>query len=429
MKESIVDIIIPTFNNTEQLQQCVDSMLCTNGTWPVRIIIVNNGHKDCAIRLPETKVEIEVITSKDGNLGWTGGLIEGLKQSKSEFVMFANDDIFIPHSSYRWLRSMVRILINDRSLAAVGPSSNCAMGLQNMWVNTPSLRVYTTFLIGFCILLRRECLDKVGGIDPEFNTGDDIDICIKLRDNGYKLIADKSTFVYHHGFQTGERIHGGPDKSGGWNSKEMINATNEKLIKKHGFLKWWHTLVQPSENEVINSVDEYPDMEGDIVRHYINGDNPSKVLEIGCGPKLTIPGSVGLDMVSTGHSNQHIAGNSVAKIVHNLDSGDMPFGDETYKVVIARHIIEHCIDPVAVLRDVYRVLTIDGKFVVVLPDEKIGDTIYMNPEHLHAYTVGSFVNLAEAVGFKAINIREGYNGVSFTVLLEKDNGTISNKTS
>ena len=429
MNESIVDIIVPTYNNVDQIEQCIGSMICTHKTWPIRIILVNNGHKDCVIRLPETEVDIKVITPKEGNLGWTGGLIEGLKQSKSEFVMFANVDIFIPPASYRWLRSMVRILINDRSLAAVGPSSNCAMGLQNMWVNTLSLRVKTTFLIGFCMLIRREYLDKVGGIDPEFNTGDDIDLSIRLRDEGYMLVADKSTFVFHHGFQTGIRLHGDSDIPGGWNSKEMINSTNEHLIRKHGFLKWWHTMVKPSESEVLNSVDPRPDNEGEIVKYHIDGYDPSTVLEIGCGPQLTIPGSVGLDMVSNGYSNPHVEGKSVADITHNLDSGDMPFKDETFKFVIARHIIEHCIDPVLVLKDIFRVLTIDGKLVVALPDEKIGDTIYMNPEHLHAYTVGSFVNLAETVGFRAINIREGYNGVSFTVLLEKDNVDISKKES
>lgn len=420
MKESIVDIIIPTYNNLTQLTQCIDSILCTSRTWPIRIIIVNNGNKECQITLSETEVDIDIVLPIEGNIGWTDGLIEGLKRSTSEYVMFANDDIYIPPSSYRWLRSMARLLINDRSLAAVGPSSNCAMGLQNIWATTPSLRANTTFLIGFCMLVKREYLDEVGGIDPDFNTGDDIDLSIRFRDNGYGLVVDKSTFVYHHGFQTGERIHGTPDKPGGWNSKEMINTTNEQLIKKHGFLKWWHTMVKPSESEVANSIDKYPDIEGDIVRDHINGDHPSKILEIGCGPKLTIPGSVGLDMVSNGYSNPHVSGNSVAEITHNLDSGDMPFNDESYKVVIARHIIEHCIDPISVLRDIYRVLTIDGKFIVALPDEKIGDTIYMNPEHLHAYTAGSFINIAEAVGFKAINTMEGYNGVSFTILFEKN---------
>ena len=55
--KNTVDIIIPTYNNVNQLQQCVASMLCTKDMWPMRIIIVNNGHKDCAISLPETDVD------------------------------------------------------------------------------------------------------------------------------------------------------------------------------------------------------------------------------------------------------------------------------------------------------------------------------------------------------------------------------------
>lgn len=385
----------------------------------MRIIIVNNGHSECAIRLPDTDVEIDIVIP-DSNLGWTGGLIEGLKKSESEFVLFMNDDVYIPPSSYRWLRSMVRLLKNNRSLAAVGPSTNCAMGLQNIWSHTFSLTTYSTFLIGFCMLVRREMLNKVGGLDPCMNTGDDIDLSIRFRDADYRLAIDRSTFVYHHGFQTGERLFGGPNEKNGWNSKSMTDRTNDRLIRKHGFLKWWHTLVKPSEDEVEGTKEPVDDIEKDIVSYYINGDDPSKVLELGCGPNLTIKGSIGLDIVKKGYKNTHVEGKSVASVNHDLNKGDMPFDDESYSTVIARHILEHCIDPVAVLRDIYRVLTIDGKLIVALPDEGLGDTILMNPEHLHAYTVGSFVNMAEAVGFKARNIREGYNGVSFTVLLEKN---------
>ena len=59
-------------------------------------------------------------------------------------------------------------------------------------------------------------------------------------------------FIYHHGFQTGEKVHGKPSKPGGWNSRTMSDETNKHLIQKHGFIRWWKTMCRaemPSEIE------------------------------------------------------------------------------------------------------------------------------------------------------------------------------------
>jgi len=421
--KSTVDIIIPTFNNLKQLSECVNSMLSTITMYDFNIIIVNNGDPDSQLTVPDHFKDRITLVEPESNLGWTGGINEGLKHSKSKYVLFANDDIYIPPSSSKWLHSMVRILQNNCSLAAVGPSTNCAMGLQNIWSPCSALKQYTAFLIGFCMLVDRDKLDKVGGIDLDFPTGDDIDLSIRFRSHNYLLCVDKSTFVYHHGFQTGTRVFGDHTVSNGWNSPEMTKKTDIMLIRKHGFLKWWHTMVRTSEDEADRTevlANQTADTEGAIVKSYVNGNDPSSILEIGCGPKLTIEGSVGLDMIEKGFCNPHVSGKSVASIKHDLNNGtDMPIEDESYSLVIARHVLEHCIDPIKTLKDIYRVLTVDGKLIVSLPDETIGDTISMNPEHVHAFTPGSFSNIADSAGFRVKNLNENYNGVSFTLLLEK----------
>ena len=73
------------------------------------------------------------------NLGWTGGLEEGLKHSTSKYVMFANDDIYIPLSSYMWLSQMTRHLEVWPGIAAIGPATNCAMASQNIWARNTSV--------------------------------------------------------------------------------------------------------------------------------------------------------------------------------------------------------------------------------------------------------------------------------------------------
>jgi len=53
---------------------------------------------------------------------------------------------------------------------------------------------------GACILLRREALLRLGGLDEGFFMyGEDIDLCRRLRDAGYELLYEPSAVVEHEG--------------------------------------------------------------------------------------------------------------------------------------------------------------------------------------------------------------------------------------
>lgn len=411
-----VEIIIPTYDNYNQLRECLISIYFTRHMHPYNITIVNNGNplqSDLAAEFPNVQV-----IEPGRNLGWTGGIIEGLKHTKnSRHVLFMNDDTLVPQSSARWLRDMVRLLCLSPGLAAVGPSSNCVMGSQNIWNFDAGTVLYTTFLIGFCMMVDRTSFESVGGLDPEFHTGDDIDLSMRLRDAGFKICVARNVFVYHHGFQTGSKIHGDHTKNGGWNSPQMTRETNERLIRKHGFKKWWNTMVKVSEEEIKSHVFSTEDKEGKLVRSCIevefeNGIPVDEVLELGCGPTLTIPGSVGFDKVQTGEEGEFVKGECVNELVGDIENG-IPEGK--WSVVIARHVLEHLIDPLQVLQDIYHKLKDNGFIVIAVPDEQLGDTIYMNPEHLHAFTPNSLFSLMSAAGFRNIIIHSANNGISFVM--------------
>jgi len=234
----LIDIIIPSFNNPQYLGPCVTSILKNYATPNLcRIIIVNNGDPE-SINIDDKRVT--VIHSKK-NLGWEGGLKRGLEESKAEFVVFMNDDTYIPTSSRLWLNTLLQNF-KDPSTGAVGPSSNVVMGSQNIFVDVEYHIYPATFLIGFCMMLRRSALDKAGGIDAGLPGGDDFDLSIRLRKAGYRLLVDRTVFVYHHGFTTGNKVHGDYTIKGGWNSFEFKSEVDTALIQKHGFKEWWNTI-------------------------------------------------------------------------------------------------------------------------------------------------------------------------------------------
>lgn len=64
----------------------------------------------------------------------------------------------------------------------------------------------------------------------------------------------------------------------------------------------------------------------------------------------------------------------------------LPYPDGTLAFVVSNHVLEHCADPVAVLREWRRALCLGGLAVVVMPDSRYVDTFSLNPEHKHITT-------------------------------------------
>lgn len=233
-----VGVIIPTYNGNQYLIPCVRSIIHVSDN--VHVYVVNNGEKENMIGLSGPKV---TVLQQERNLGWEGGLKAGLAVAKEEFIVFMNDDTLIPLTSKNWLDDML-VYFKDPKIAAVGPSSNCVMGSQSIFAEIPPNQsvLKSTFLIGFCMMVRRSALESVEGVDDSLPGGDDLDLSIRFRQKGYDLLIDRNTYVYHHGFKTGERVNGGPNEVGGWNSVAMTEKTNFALINKHGLRTWMETM-------------------------------------------------------------------------------------------------------------------------------------------------------------------------------------------
>jgi len=411
----VLSIIIPTWNNPQFLNPCIASIMKTSviDSGIAEIIVVNNGDQPIQ-EFPGLRV---IKTGQ--NLGWEGGLKAGLEASDAPFVCFQNDDTFIPVVSQALFYSRLLSNFRDPSVGAVGPSTTTAAGLQSIYhPNIPVTFSELRWMIFFCVIVRRSALDAVGGIDASLPGGDDFDLSIRLRKGGYRLVFDPSAFIIHHGFKTGERVRGTSDRAGGWNSKEMSEDTNKALIRKHGFKEFFTSISQQLITYCnMNTVPE--DIEGNLIRSLVTPED--KVLELGCGFRKTVEQSVGIDRVPKGekipllpYSNER----SVADMVADV-SKPLPVKDSSFDVVIARHILEHIINPVETLRNWMKALRPGGKLIIACPDEEVTSGIPLSFDHLHAFTMSSLKSIAETLGLSQTFAQSTGNGISFVSCFEK----------
>lgn len=410
-----LDVIMVTYDNPMYVAGAMKSILATWAWYPFRLIVVNNGAPQNVPPVAADSQAQVVVLNQKANLGWEGGLKAGLDYSDAPFVLFANDDIVVPQSSRYWARNLLWPMRNPK-IGAIGPTSNFVSGLQNISLQPTYQYFPVTYLIGFFMMVRRSALDEVGGVDCGLPGGDDIDLSIRLRKAGYILMVRNDCFIFHHGQITGQAVHG--DK---WNSVDMMERTSNALIAKHGLKEWFHTAGSQGE-PLTQSLDNITKTETEVCASWTPeyvAQYPARVLDMGCGERLTVPWAVGVDQFPEGDFTpwRHL---SKAQIVADIFRPLPMFENESVDVIVARHVLEHTIDIITVLREWTRILKVGGRLIVASPNEEIVDGVPMDVTHLHGLTPDSVRSMAEVSGLKQIAYTPDCgNRLSFVSVFEK----------
>lgn len=238
-----VDIIIPTYSRPDMALPALQTIIGLQEETPYRIILVNNGGDQkvasmCRWFRANTRryvpwaryhgTRCKVLTTGK-NLGFSGGNNYAAKYAKAEWLLFLNDDAF--PQTQNWLTRMIGTA-EAQGASAVGPESDYVLGLQHMRFKRAWPMVHPVkFLSGFCLLIKRKVFEKLGGWDERFFNGDeDLDLSIRLRQNGYGIVVDRSVFVHHKGEQTLTDVAAAK----GITPKQWYQQTRDQLIQKHG---------------------------------------------------------------------------------------------------------------------------------------------------------------------------------------------------
>ena len=162
---------------------------------------------------------MRVIRNQE-NLGFAAGNNQALTLAHGNFVLFLNNDTVV---SPNWLGKMLAVMAQYPDVGIVGPVSNSVSGPQNITPAEPYSAIdgFVTFanrwadanrgqsteffrLVGFCMLVRRAVIDRIGGGDERCEIGifEDDDFCIRAALAGFKARIAQDVFIHHIGGQT-----------------------------------------------------------------------------------------------------------------------------------------------------------------------------------------------------------------------------------
>jgi GT2 family glycosyltransferase/FMN phosphatase YigB (HAD superfamily) len=220
-------IIILALNQLEHTHQCLES-LAAHTPLPHEIILVDNGSNDGTpefLREWLAKTPYGSVIRNSTNRGFAAGNNQGLALARGDTVVLLNNDTVVTAG---WLERMLGVLDREPDTGVVGPMSNCVSGPQlvsqvgytdladlpafaETWTHQHAGQSFeTSRVVGFCLLARRSVLERLGGLDEQFGSGnfEDDDFCLRARLAGFRIRIAQDVFIHHTGGQTfkGARI-------------------------------------------------------------------------------------------------------------------------------------------------------------------------------------------------------------------------------
>ncbi len=175
--------------------------------------------------------------------------------------------------------------------------------------------------------------------------------------------------------------------------------------------------IRPVPTPVVDAHDEHP--ERAALRPYCVG----RGIDVGCGADKVTANCIGVDILKPGELGKHGVVANRKSTADVFATGDelTPFASGELDFVVAKHNLEHYVDLVKVLQEWKRVLKPGGHLAVVVPDERAGDTVFLDPTHKHCFTPDSLSRLIRLIGgFEIVECRTVVAQWSFLLAARKN---------
>jgi GT2 family glycosyltransferase len=216
-----VSVVVPSWNTRDTTLACI-ARVRRHTPAPAEVVVIDNGSHDgsadavAALAAEPGPVPVRLIRN-DTNRGYAAATNQGIRATSGRWVVLLNSDVLVTPG---WIDGLVSAARNPR-VGLVGPMTNNAGSADQALVVPPPYgdesgldafaarwadvhrgdRQRVERLIGFCVLVRRATLARIGLLDERFGLGnyEDDDICRRARNAGLTLVVARDVFVHHYG--------------------------------------------------------------------------------------------------------------------------------------------------------------------------------------------------------------------------------------
>ena len=227
MEEKLMkcSVIILNWNGAEMLRRYLPSVVEHTMDEGCEVIVADNGSTDKSMAVMAREFPFVKTIILDKNYGFAEGYNRAIEQVESEYVVLLNSDVEV---TVHWLTPLLAYLDTHPEVAAVQPKIRSdrkreffehagAAGGYLSRLGYPYCRgrrfgrvekdegqydniVNIDWTTGACMCVRTNVYKECGGLDAAFFAHmEEIDLCWRMRNNGWKLACVPQSTVFHLG--------------------------------------------------------------------------------------------------------------------------------------------------------------------------------------------------------------------------------------
>jgi GT2 family glycosyltransferase len=236
-----VSVIIVNWNTKNLLHACLMSLQDDVTAVRVETIVVDNASRDGSAEMVARDFPQVRLLVNARNMGFATATNRGMTRARGRYVLLLNSDtVVLPGAIQEMVRYMdahphvgavgPRLLNGDRSLQSsmrdfphLGRDALAILEMERwplvgriVWRYGRHSSLYGSdhsktrevdWVVGACLLLRREAIERVGPLDDGyFFFAEEMDLCWQLRQHGWPIVFLASAEIVHLGGQSAARV-------------------------------------------------------------------------------------------------------------------------------------------------------------------------------------------------------------------------------
>lgn len=227
-----VDVVVVTAGRWDMLEKCLARLLAETLV-QIKIYVVDNGSPSDERKIHEGLFDRVHVRTLPQNVGFPPAGNIGAKMGNSPLILFIGDDVVLKDDAISQLVESMKYedvgVVGTKLIFPVDISNKIrpAGKVQHIGLavnirgdiihpligwspdNPKTCISRDVFAVtGASMMVRRNLFNKVGGFDTVFGTGyyEDVDLCLKIRKLGYRIVMNTNAQAYHYVGATFEKL-------------------------------------------------------------------------------------------------------------------------------------------------------------------------------------------------------------------------------